>query len=267
MYSRGRTNFNRKRKYPYSSKKSSGRFKRNANNAKSYFTYDAPRAKSISRLNAALGAELKQAFHAGTISSSTMNKGVMDAHHATPFDIDPVDDTKFPATMIMQRIRQGSAYNNRIGDKVTVKSIDFRMFLRWQNPAFAVVEDVAIWILHDRSPNGIGPKYDDIFHNDDHPTTLDQKHMKNENRFTILKTFYIPCNKAAGANVQSSGVNKFLYYKYKKPTQVRYQADSATAAAVVENQFYIVACSPSVAVADNGPFALHYSVNIRYYDS
>jgi len=266
MYGR-RNNSNRKRKYPYSSKKSSGRYSRRANSAKSYFTYDAPRAKAVTRLNAMLGSELKQVFHANSISSATLNTTPQNAHKALPFVVDPANADAFPATCILQKVGQGPDYNQRIGDKITVKSIDFRLELRWNAAAFAnQIGSTAVWIVLDKSPNGVGPSYNDIFHCSD-PSPLDQKHMKNENRFTILKTFFIPFGKTTAAGAQASGLTKFMYYKYKKPTIVKYQAHNAAIADVVENQIYIIAVCDTAVAGGNGPFALHYSANIRYYDS
>lgn len=266
MYGR-RNNSNRKRKYPYSSKKSSGRYSRRANTAKSYFTYDAPRAKAVTRLNAMLGSELKQVFHANTISAATLTKTPQDAHKALPFVVDPANGDAFPATCLLQKVKQGSEYNMRIGDKITVKSIDFRIELRWNAAAYAnQIGSTAVWIVLDKSPNGVGPGYSDIFHTSN-PDPLDQKHMKNENRFTILKTFFIPFAKTPTAGAQASGLTKFMYYKFKKPTIVKYQGHADAVADVVENQIYIIAVTDTATAGGVGPFALHYSANIRYYDS
>lgn len=278
MYQRRLAYSSKKRKYPYS-KKSYGRSKyRKANNASSYFTYDGPRAKAVSRLNAAIGAELKQRYHESNISYTLMglNQWLYDDAgtrvYNKPFVVDPAANSHNPPVLsVMPKLTQGQTYDTRIGDKVTVKSIDFRIRLSFNDEHFeGPMGDQAIWIVLDKSPNGVGAKWTDIFHGST-CTTLSQKHMKNENRFQILKTFYIPGSGVVAAAPFVPPGPKFLYYKLKKPTIVKYQSSNGTNADVVENNIYIIATNNSASIKNlherDGPYTLHASVNVRYYDS
>lgn len=275
MYQRRLNYASKKRKYPYSKRRNYNIPKyRKANNASSYFSYDGPRAKSITRLNAAIGSELKQFVHISNIAKESLQVTSLGVAKDKNFAATSAVD-EMPCEALMQRIQQGAAYNQRIGDKITVKSIDFRLKL---DANFAHFEgsgkllDYAIFIILDRSPNGSSPKWADIFHWNVLPDTLNQKHMKNENRFQILKTFQIPLNGILG-NVMTNGTQpRFLYYKFKKPTIVKYQSNAATLADVTENQFWICAVTHSetstkVGHTTEGPMTIKYSANIRYYDS
>lgn len=273
MYQR-RLNYNsKKRKYPYS-KKSYGRSKyRKANNASSYFTYDAPRAKSITRMNAAIGAELKQYVHESNITRTALQATNIHDQFANAFQAAAVHGT-MPCEALIHRIQQGNTYSTRIGDKITVKSIDFRMRVAFNYADYEGhdLDDIAVFIVLDKSPNGLGPKWGDIWHVSADPDTLNQKAMKNENRFQILKTFQIPLSGPIG-QLNTNGVNpKFLYYKLKKPLVVRYQSSTPSIADVVENQIWICAVTKSLpstkmAKTTEGPATIHYSANVRYYDS
>jgi hypothetical protein len=281
MYQRRLAYSSKKRKYPYS-KKSYGRTKyRKANNASSYFTYDAPRAKAVSRLNAAIGSELKQKYHESNINYSLTGLDSWTYDDAgtrvynKPFVVDPAGGSHDPpALAILPKVQQGQTYDTRIGDKITVKSIDFRIRFTLNTEHFTgPLPDAAVWIVLDKNPNGVGAKWTDIFHGST-CTTLSQKHMKNENRFQILKTFYIPMGGYPFVDADAPTVcmpPKFMYYKYKKPTIVRYQSSGGTNADIVENNIYVITTSNAGSLKNlherDGWYTLHCSVNTRYYDS
>lgn len=278
MYNRRLNYTSKKRKYPYSKKRSYGASKyRKPNNASSYFSYDAPRAKSINRLNAAIGAELKQYYHEFEIPGDYTSESYWGTEHNNirvynkPFGLIPAVAGDAPVCSVLPRIAQGNTYDTRIGDKINIKSIDFRLRVEYEThgQTGTQTQDVAIWIVLDKSPNGVGAKWTDIFHGQT-CTTLSQKHMKNENRFQILKTFYVPnClqwfNNDANEKVYAIGTltPKFLYYKLKKPMSIKYQSNTTTMADVVENQIYIIVTTKSPV----GHVKVHGSANVRYYDS
>lgn len=277
MYNRRLNYSSKKRKYPYSRKRSYGQSKyRKPNSASSYFSFDGPRAKSISRLNAAIGAELKQYYHEFEIPHAyTAQEYWVTNNGGHPYDqnfgLIPAGAPNPAVCTFLPRITQGTTYDKRIGDKITIKSIDFRLRPEYttQGTTGTQTQDICVWIILDKAPNGVGAKWTDIFHGST-CTPLSQKHMKNENRFQILKTFYIPnCmqwyNNDALSKVYCNGQlqSKFLYYKMKKPIQVKYQSNSVSMADVVENTIYIAITTKS----PTGMVALHGSVNVRFYDS
>ena len=273
MYNRRSDYSSKKRRYPYSKKSSSGRSKyRKPNNSASYFTYDAPRAKSITRLNAAIGAELKQYVHEDNVSKESLQAENIAAQKATTWPLASAHGT-MPCEPMMQEVRQGQTYNTRIGDKITVRSTDFRIRVSLNHAHYnQQMEDLAMFIILDKSPNGLSPKWDDVFHMSSDPDTLNQKAMKNENRFQILKTFYLPFSGKLQGDQPYTPAPKFCYHKLKKPLQIKYQANNNNLADVVENQIWLVCVtkSPKSTVVDHtneGPFTIHYCVNIRYYDS
>ena len=280
MYQRRLNYSSKKRKYPYSRKATYGRSNskfRRANNAGSYFTYDAPRAKSISRLNAAMGAELKQYYHEFEIphayTSSTYWKTNPGGNfvYSQPFKMIPAANGDPCVCAPLPRIIQGQTYSTRIGDKITIKSIDIRMHPTYtpEGTKGGSPGDTAIWIVLDKAPNGVGAKWTDIFHGET-CTPLSQKHMKNENRFQILKTFYLPAalqwfNNNVDEKTYAIGnlTPKFCYYKLKKPLIVKYQSSTTNMVDIVENNIYIIISTK----CDTGKLALNGSFNVRYYDS
>ena len=266
MYQRRLNYSSKKRKYPYS-KKSYGRTKyRKPNNAPSYFTYDGPRAKSITRLNAAIGAELKQFVHISNISKESLQVTSLNTAKDKNFTATSANG-EMPCEALMQRIQQGAAYNQRIGEKITVKSIDFRLKMDINYADFegtGKLQDYAVFIVLDKAPNGSSPKWADIWHWNSLPDTLNQKHMKNENRFQILKTFQVPMSGTMGNLMTNGNQPRFLYYKFKKPTIVKYQSNAATLADVTENQFWICAVTHSEASTKalhttEGPITIEYT--------
>ena len=274
MYQR-RLNFaSKKRKYPYSKKRNYNSYSkyRKANNAPGYFSYDAPRAKAVTRLNAAIGAELKQFVHQSNISKESLQAENIAAVYNQLFE-ESAAHGDMPCECLMQKILQGQTYNTRIGDKITVKSIDFRMRISLNHDHYnKQMQDLAVFIVLDKSPNGSSPRWSDIFHISGVPDPLNQKAMKNENRFQILKTHYFPFTGPVNDAISLSPAPKFAYYKLKKPLTVKYQSSGNGLGDVVENQIYIcaVTTSPKSSTVDHtteGPFTVHYSANIRYYDS
>jgi len=280
MYQRRLNYSSKKRKYPYSRKANYGRSNskyRRANNAGSYFTYDAPRAKSISRLNAAIGSELKQYYHEFKIGAAytseaywLTNPGGTHVYNK-PFKMIPAVGGDPPVCAPLPKIEQGQTYSTRIGDKITIKSIDIRMHPEYtpEGTKGGSPGDTAIWIVLDKSPNGVGPTWSDIFHGQT-CTPLSQKHMKNENRFQILKTFYLPAalqwfNNDAHEKTYAIGnlTPKFCYYKLKRPMVVKYQSSTTNMVDVVENQIYIIVTTKCA----TGKLAINGSFNVRYYDS
>jgi hypothetical protein len=228
-------------------------------------------------MNAALGAELKQYYHEFEIPNGYTSESywTTDSGHGHPynnvFQMIPAAGGNPGVCAPLPRIVQGQTYDTRIGDKITIKSIDIRLRPKYTSQGITGAQpgDTAIWIVLDKAPNGVGAKWTDIFHGST-CTPLSQKHMKNENRFQILKTFYLPAclqwyNNDLGEKVYAVGQlnSKFLYYKLKKPLIVKYQSSTPGMADVVENQIYIIVTTKS----GNSQVAVNGSFNVRYYDS
>lgn len=280
-YSRKRkpyTSYKKNYRRKYSSTKSGGR----------YFSQSGPRAvfnaQGVKNAVKSL-MEVKQKYHDfkmdGRNISHKFFSGRPTQHWLEEAGTDA--DWRYPTLEVMHYLVQGQTYDKRIGNKITIKSIDFRMV--WENKqsehanggADAVndskfVGNRAVWIILDKQPNGTAPCNEDVFHSTTGSVCM-QKHMKNENRFQILKTFLCP---SLGKEPDSK--NKFMYYKLKKPLMVRYQTSAMTIADIVENSIWIVATNMDSASAgagtagdlnkydQTGP-SLRGTVNIRFYDA
>ena len=196
-------------------------------------------------MNAAIGAELKQFVHQSNISKEALQAENIASQSGNVFAVSAAHGT-MPCEALMQEIQQGQTYKDRIGDKITVKSIDFRIRVALNHDHYdKQMQDLAVFIVLDKSPNGTSPKWSDIWHMSAAPDVLNQKAMKNENRFQILKTHYFPFSGPINDAISFAPAAKFAYYKLKKPLVVRYQSDAAVLADVVENQIWICAVTSS----------------------
>lgn len=284
--------YSRKRKAPTTYKKR--QYSKSTRTGSRYWAYDAPRPKfTSSGVKNALKSmmELKQYYHTvkchGAVTSSHQFNEAYEFNEKG-FTQNEAQSVK-PTMELMHLITQNAAgngaqaYNTRIGNKITIKSIDFRFL--WSgilkrtdggnDPDFPLgshtVGDRTVWIILDKTPNGAAPKLGDIFHGTfGWPTA--QKHSKNENRFQILKTFICP---SLGKEPDSK--NKFMYYKFKKPLQVRYQSSAGSITDVVENAIWVLISNVSAPVyvvadlVDNtlkkcGP-GVYGDINVRFYDA
>lgn len=285
----GRSTYSRKRKASTYYKKR-GASSKSTRTGSRYWAYDAPRQKfSASGVKNVMKSmmELKQTYFTAHCNPNRISHQFFsEAGGATALEYKGfatnAADTTNPCREILHEVKQGAqpTYDTRIGNKITIKSIDFRLV--WSgaqkftdgeissHATAAKTGDRVVWIILDKTPNGAAPLVSDIFHSPS-GSPYDQKHSKNENRFQILKTFICP---SGGYNPDSK--NKFMYYKMKKPIQVRYQASTGNISDIVENAIWVLASNTftklfarpfdDANLPSLGP-ALGMSCNIRFYDA
>ena len=164
------------------------------------------------------------------------------------------------ATMtLLNGLQPGSSASQRIGQKVTIKSIQIKLAAD-MNANF--LPTLCRWFLVvDRQSNGAAPAAITDILNAASPYAL--RNLDNRKRFKILldKTRQVADHNNAGSN----GVFWNVYMKFRRPFIVEYNAGVAgTVADIVSNSLYLMT------IADQAPGAtcpnLYGKARIRYTD-
>lgn len=106
---------------------------------------------------------------------------------------------------LLNGLTQGTDYTNRIGRKVTLRSIE----IKGQNfvtPATGVDQNQRILIVHDRDPTGVLPAITDIL---TAVTPVALRNLNNRTRFTILMDKRFQLN----ATAEPTSTRLWKYYK------------------------------------------------------
>lgn len=138
-------------------------------------------------------------------------------------------------------ITQGDAVQNRDGNVVEVKSVEWSFDFQLQPAASANGSTVVhFWLIQDRQPNGAMPAISTIFTSDN--AALATTVAGNQYRFKILKRDVVVMNSPAGVTTAYNNSAAFLngYHKFKKPVQIRFNGNAGTVADVSTNNFFVV---------------------------
>lgn len=90
-------------------------------------------------------------------------------------------------------VAQGASESNRVGLKITVRSIDLRGFIYSRGVytgAYPLFDVVVLYLVLDKQPNGAAPSVTDVFNGS--LLTVCHVNKSNEDRFVILKKYVHP---------------------------------------------------------------------------
>lgn len=140
-------------------------------------------------------------------------------------------------------IRQGAAFQNRIGAKVVMKSVEFTGEL--YSPGGATRGPFRLLLVYDRQPNGAFPAITDILY--DQPAAAvyygSGVNMTNKSRFAVLRDLRLTLDPA---DTQTRLVH--TYSKVRLETE--YGGDAGTIADIRTGALYLVAFSGALTGAD-----------------
>lgn len=186
-------------------------------------------------------------------------------------------------------IQAGSSFFNRIGRKITLKSIEFQCIITQLNATRASVPDTArMAIVYDRQTNGAIPSLSDIFQDTEQNatnTTNSQSglNLNNRDRFSIImdRRFQLPSATNTAGVLTNIWPNSFggagkpnddglgMIHEFRKLNGVitQYKADSAPAVIgdIATGALYLVTFADTAAGSENFAGGLWHA-RLRYTD-
>lgn len=155
-------------------------------------------------------------------------------------------------------IQQGPQYYQRIGTKINVRSIQFKLVLQWGSVG-GDPSTTRLMLLYDKQPNGAYPAIGDIIHNNDATVSpFGGIAMVNRSRFDIIKDKVYCPSEAANPMVVD---NIFV----KGNWAVEYGTNTGLIGDVRSGNFLAVMWALADTAAENNHL-MSCNCRIRYYD-
>jgi len=164
-------------------------------------------------------------------------------------------------------VRQGAAFYNRIGSKISVRSIQVDADFIITPGKANVAQILRMMLVYDRQANGAFPAITDIIQNNDSgvATFFSGINIVNKSRFTIIRDKLIPMDYASGYEYP---VHEFV----KCNLEVEYKANGGTIGDITTGAIYMLLF---VAYDDGGssyPQVTNFAngtprIRIRYFDN
>lgn len=166
-----------------------------------------------------------------------------------------------PSLILMNGIQNGTAYYNRVGTVISIRSIELR--LNFISTAGTGVDQIQRYsLVLDRQPNGVAPLYTDIYGAIGGLVNFTSlRNLENRKRFKILWDRSYSVNINTGSNYQ-----KYLYLKIRRPIITTYtSASTGLVSDITTNALYFV----SIGSQASGPTAGAVQGNgrIRFVDT
>ena len=176
----------------------------------------------------------------------------------------PIDFTAetFPASGL-QVIVAGNGENNRIGRKVTVKSIQFRgTFLAVPSTSANFSAVIHLYLIQDTQTNGALAGFTDVFTGAQANTAM--YNLDNSKRFRILKKWVCDFNATAGATTAYNNQSKHIEFYKRCNIPINYSSTTGAISEVASNGLFLAAgVTPNGADDD---ITLEGTVRIRFVD-
>lgn len=172
---------------------------------------------------------------------------------------------------------QGTAINNRVGRKVSIRKLKITGQITAAAQADATAADAAAHVrlicYMDQQSNGQQSQGEDLMDGSSGTTAGSVnafQSLANFGRFKVLSDKHIvlqnPNMTYDGTNIEQAGLIKYfkMSYVFKKPLIVHFNAtNGGTVADIVDNSFHVIANTTSAALAP----ALTYNARISFVDA
>lgn len=154
-------------------------------------------------------------------------------------------------------IRQGAQDSQRIGSKITLKSIRTRATIVCTTSS---TNSIRIVLLCDKQCNGAYPTISDIFQDNVSSTTTFNSSLKSSEylRYIVLRDLVYTFT-------SGNNLSKVMSKIVKKKLQITFQSDDGDIGDLAHNAIYILAGS-STYTTDSDCIHIKFSTRIRYYD-
>lgn len=135
---------------------------------------------------------------------------------------------------------QGTAVDNRLGNKITVRNIMVRgwIYLTGDVPNTEYCDLLRLVLVQDKQPNGAAPAVTDVFDSDEIHGLWN---MDNRQRFRVHadKTYRLKGGDASGADLDIVPV----HFELPMKVAVTYKGNAGTVADIATNNFFIYICT------------------------
>ena len=166
---------------------------------------------------------------------------------------------------LLNGIAPGSAANQRIGRKVTMKRLTFSIAIQYPATSAGVATFARFMIVYDRQTNAANPGMTDIL---DANTIEAQVNLSNRDRFKILKnwTFKVgPAVTTTNSAVPNVYIKRFTMRLPKDAQEVTFNSGTAGTVADIATGGLFLACITGGGIATAGASG-NMSNRIRYTD-
>lgn len=138
-------------------------------------------------------------------------------YYDTEFSLTFLNDTVSTGQTVANTlvpVIQGTGTNDRLGQDIVLRRIEWRMYIETNTVATATMENLAVWVYYDQNPNGalplvmdlLGPPQGTAFMTGSRPPYL-YPNQENRERFTILwKKMWTPPQVATAAGGQRTDI-------------------------------------------------------------
>lgn len=158
-----------------------------------------------------------------------------------------IDNTgEVPATGQLNLVPQGVAQSERVGRKMTIKSIQTQLLLSYNPAASTAGNDTAfVWVVMDKQCNGAAAALGDVFSGASTTPVELRPNMANSDRFVILKKWQVPLLSQAGVSAAYGRVTRLIKFYKKCNIEIDYDATASTGAigTIRSNNLFLVAGS------------------------
>jgi len=148
---------------------------------------------------------------------TTFQAGYLSVWVADTFPQRALNNTTTSSLQSLSLIQQGPGLSQRIGNKVSLKSLRLRFSLISTGNTSFVPNDSRVMVIYDRQPNGSYPGINDVLNSLDQSNSLTNPtfaqlvttnlNPNNFERFTVLmdKSFTLPTYEVEGDTTKSNG--------------------------------------------------------------
>lgn len=179
----------------------------------------------------------------------------------TSFAVDTTGEV--PATGQLNLIPQGVEESQRVGRKVTIKSIHVRWVVNMA--ATATSPTIRILLVQDTQCNGAAATYSGVNGVLETDTVQAFRNLENSQRFIIHKDWFFPLNTGAGVTGSFNPFSKTI--KWSKTCSIPIEFDSSATTGAIgtirSNNLFLIAR----ANVDDDLVAVNGVVRIRYTDN
>lgn len=164
----------------------------------------------------------------------------------------------FGGITCVNEVRQGAAAYNRVGNKILIKSVDFRCVLNLQGtgPTYSFCRVV---LVHDKQPFGAFPNFSDIF-SDNVSTAPDFSsglNMASKDRFVVLRNHVL--------SFDSYNKTAVLHDYVKCKVETVFRSDSGNIGDLSSGALYLIAFT-NLSTAETYVHMKEIQFRIRYFD-
>lgn len=161
---------------------------------------------------------------------------------------------------LLNTVAQGASINQRIGKKITLKSLQCRGFCA--NNATSTYNDVAFLIVHDKRPDGNLPAITDILET---ASASSFNNTQNEGRFRVLKRVdFNLIGSAANQYTECTTMNADFFLDLKSIPTTYKAAGTGAIGDIEDGALYIVSVGSGAAGTTAAVASLGF--RLRYWD-